>query len=188
MSEAETKTISGVCSEIAQKPGNDWTEFHIDAGGQWPVKVATKLQPLIELGKAVGSNIATWTYKEVESDKINEKSGKPFVNRYLEGVEIGGVENPAGSVATPAAAPRPGVATGPPPSTEGMTPEKWDAKERRDYRSRAWAQTLAAFQHTIKVDEDPGAVFARLQPFQRQVFTDVCQSFAFPPDESDIPF
>jgi hypothetical protein len=100
------QTLTGVCTEIVQKPGSDWCEFHIDGGGKWPVKVATRLQPLIELGKAVGSNLATWTYNEMESEKINEKSGKPYVNRYLEGVEVGGVapekapEASAGSTAT----------------------------------------------------------------------------------------
>jgi hypothetical protein len=98
------QTLTGVCTEIVQKPGSDWCEFHIDGGGKWPVKVATKLQPLIELGKAVGSNLATWTYNEVESEKINEKSGKPYVNRYLESVEVGGAQTQpnasAGSTAT----------------------------------------------------------------------------------------
>ena len=98
------QTITGVCTEIVQKPGSDWCEFHVDGGGKWPVKVATKLQPLIELGKAVGSNLATWTYNEVESEKINEKSGKPYVNRYLESVEVGGQTQPnasAGSTGAP---------------------------------------------------------------------------------------
>lgn len=99
------QSMTGVCTEVAQKPGSDWVEFHVDGGGKYPVRLSTKLLPLIELAKAVGGNLATWTYKEVESDKINEKSGKPYVNRYLEGVEIGG-QNPASSVATPVAAAR----------------------------------------------------------------------------------
>jgi hypothetical protein len=74
------------------------------------------------------------------------------------------------------------------PKTIAEPAVDWDAKERRDYRSRAWAQTLAAFQHTIRVDEDPADVFLRLQPFQRKVFEDVCQSFSYPADDSDIPF
>jgi hypothetical protein len=84
------QTITGICQEIAQKPGSDWVEFHIDGGGKYPVRLSTKLQPLIELGKAAGQSLATWTYNEIESEKINEKSGKPYVNRYLERVEVGG--------------------------------------------------------------------------------------------------
>lgn len=63
----------------------------------------------------------------------------------------------------------------------------WDSKERRDYRSRAWAQILGAFSHTIKVEEDPVAVFNRLQPLHRKIYEDVTQSFAYPNDD-DIPF
>lgn len=87
---SETKQAIGPCTEVIQKPGSDWVEFHVmEAGKQYPVRLATKLQPLIELAKVVGSEVATWTYTESESDKINEKSGKPYVNRYLEKVEIG---------------------------------------------------------------------------------------------------
>jgi len=95
VSEHEVKTLTGICTEIAQKPGSEWVEFHVDGGGQYPVRLSTKLQPLIELGRAVGQNLATWTFKEHESEKINEKSGKPFLNRYLEGVEIGGAPGKA---------------------------------------------------------------------------------------------
>lgn len=86
------QTITGVCAEIAQRPGSEWVEFHIDGGGKYPVRLSTKLSPLIELGKAVGSQLATWTYNEVESEKINEKSGKPYINKYLERVEVGGTQ------------------------------------------------------------------------------------------------
>jgi hypothetical protein len=83
-------------------------EFHVDTGGKYPVRLSTKLQPLIELGRAVGQNLATWTYNEVESEKINEKSGKPYVNRYLESVEIGGKAAESDSP-TPGAPMRPDV-------------------------------------------------------------------------------
>jgi hypothetical protein len=96
------QTVTGICTEIAQKPGSDWCEFHIDAGGKYPVKMSTKLQPLIELGKAVGANLATWTYNEVDSGKPNpHKPGSNFINKYLESVEVGGTQNPPQSVATP---------------------------------------------------------------------------------------
>ena len=54
--------------------------------------------------------------------------------------------------------------------------------------SRAWAQTLAAWQHTINEGDDPLLVFARLQPFQRKVYQDVCGRFAYPEDNDDVPF
>lgn len=87
MSDTVTKTIVGQCEEISEK--NGWTTFHIGVGSQYPVRVATKLPAVIEQARAVGTETATWTFKERESDEINEKSGRPFVNRYLDKVELG---------------------------------------------------------------------------------------------------
>lgn len=195
MSEAVTKTITGRCEEVSEK--NGWTAFAIDVGTQYPVRLSTKLDPLIELGRAASKDggVFDWTYKESQGGENPHKPGTFYTNRYLEAVAAAG-EGPESSerVATPVAAPRDsGIGTGHPPSTikpatEGMTPEKWDAKERRDYRSRAWAQTLGAFTHTIRTDESPEDVFARLQPFQRKVYEDVCGMFAYDPDLNDVPF
>lgn len=71
-----------------------------------------------------------------------------------------------------------------------MTKADWEAKERRDFRSRAWAHTISALAHTIKTDEDPTAVYARLRPFQRLVFTDIVRNLVDDEkdDEPDIPF
>lgn len=77
-------TLVGRCVEISEKSG--WTTFHIDGGGQWPVKLSTKLEKLVAAGRAAGQAEAAWTYTEKESDKLNEHTGKPFVNRYLDGV------------------------------------------------------------------------------------------------------
>ncbi len=167
--ETQTKQIQGVCEEISEK--NGWTSFAINVGSQYPVRLSTKLPALVEQARAVGSEQALWTFKESQGGENPNKPGTFYTNRYLEGAEAGGTVTQSSTPVQPAD-----------PVVD------WDAKERRDYRSRAWAQTLGAFTHTIKVDEDPAAVFARLQPFQRKVFEDVCQSFAHPADESDIPF
>lgn len=89
MSDSETKVIVGQCVAVEQKPGSDWVKFEINHGGKWTTKLDTKVSEIIEQAKAVGSDVATWTFKEQESDKINERSGKPFVNRYLSKVEAG---------------------------------------------------------------------------------------------------
>ena len=82
-------TIVGTCAGITEKP-TGWTEFEITVPGkQYPVKLATKEQPLVELARATHGSVATWTYNEVESEKINEHTGKPYINRYLEGVTAG---------------------------------------------------------------------------------------------------
>jgi hypothetical protein len=174
--EAQVKQVVGSCTEITEK--NGWVQFSIDAGSQYPVRLSTKLPALIEQARAVGNARSTWTYKESQGKENPNKPGTHFTNRYLEGVQIGGSDN----------GPQLGGMPAPATSSPVKSDVDWDAKERRDYRSRAWAQTLAAFQHTIKVEEDPNEVFLRLQPFQRKVFNDVCQSFAYPADDSDLPF
>lgn len=174
----ETEFVSGAIIGIIQKAADKWQVEVQPDGSQYTKKLWTKDAELVTaVTQKIGSQgafvcgVSHWTNNEGKSVRslwINEAA-----------------ETTPGGVATPASAPK---AAATQQAGEGMTPEKWDAKERRDYRSRAWAQTLAAFQHTIKVDEKPADAFARLQPFQRLVFQDVCQSFAFPPDESDIPF
>src|SRR3972149_4596723 len=100
-------TVVGTCAGITEKP-TGWTEFEITVPGkQYPVKLATKEQPLVELARATHGSVATWTYNEVESEKINEHTGKPYINRYLEGVTAGG---PAGAARAP-------PKTNPPPRT-----------------------------------------------------------------------
>ena len=165
--------VVGTCQGITEKPSG-WTEFEIAVPGkQYPVRLATKAQPLVGLARALAGGVGTWTYNEVESEKINEHTGKPYVNRYLESVEAG------------AAA----ATSSPEPDQKADSKDvDWDAKERRDFMSRAWSQTLAAWQHTINEGDDPLLVFARLQPFQRKVYQDVCGRFAYPEDNDDVPF
>ena len=81
---SDKKTIVGSCGEISEK--NGWTTFHIDVGSQYPIRLATKLEKLIGAGREAGGEQTTWTYTEQESEKINEHTGKPYVNRYLDGV------------------------------------------------------------------------------------------------------
>lgn len=173
---SEVKTATGVCEEVAER--GEWTTFHIDVGSQYPVKVSTKLQPVIELGRAASKagGRMVWTYSESDGTENPHKPGTRYKNRYLTSVE-----------------PDTGLNSTPTPQNATSVEKAdvdWDAKERRDYRSRAWAQTLGAFTHTIKVDESVEDVFARLQPFQRKVFVDVCESFAYPLTEHDenLPF
>jgi hypothetical protein len=81
------ETVIGTVSGITEKP-TGWIEVLVEVPGkQYPVKLSTKKPELVEAVRAIGAGAATFTYNEVESDKINEHTGKPYVNRYLEGVE-----------------------------------------------------------------------------------------------------
>ncbi len=86
--ETESKQAKGICTEISEK--GDWTTFHIDTGGQWPVKLSTKLEALVAQGREAKNAEAVWTYKESEGGDNPHKPGTKFKNRWLTSVEVGG--------------------------------------------------------------------------------------------------
>lgn len=104
----DTKQAVGSCQEISEKSG--WTTFSVDVGSQYPLRLATKKTEVIEAARAVGTALTTWTYVEKESEKINEHTGKPYINRYLEGVSGALPDTPASSgSSTPTEQPRTGL-------------------------------------------------------------------------------
>jgi hypothetical protein len=71
-----------------------------------------------------------------------------------------------------------------------MTKADWEAKERRDFRSRAWAQAISAMAHTIKTDEPAQSIYDRLHPLQRMIFVDIVRNLTDDEgkDEPEVPF
>lgn len=192
---SDVLTVVGKYDGIKEKQSG-WFEVEVAVPGKnYPLRLATKSNTLLDAVRATAGEIATYHYKETDSQRINPNTGNPYKNRYLEGVE------PGATAAAQAASNA---------SNAGGTKEDvdWDAKERRDFRSRAWAVTISAFQHTIKPDENPLDVFARLHPFQRAMYEDVVRELETsgqspqqaaplqqsleadepPHDEDDIPF
>lgn len=100
---SETQQVSGVCSEVSER--GDWTTFHIDIGKQYPVKLSTKKEELVQLGRAASKDGGEfiWTYTESEGAE-NPHTGKPYINRYLEAVapRDGAQEQPAATATQPA--------------------------------------------------------------------------------------
>ena len=175
-SEKTEKTEVGKLAGIEEKD-NGWFQLKIDVANlKYPVVVATKRESIVKDARELRGQICTWTITEKESDRINEKSGKPYINRYLESVEEGGVVSSNGRSSSTAGG-----------NGEEMTKAEWDAKERRSFMSRTWAQTLATFEHTIAVDDDPILVFEKLRPFQRKLYADVVGNFAQPEDAPGGP-
>lgn len=171
----------GTLLGITSKPGSEWSRIEISVEGlQYPVKADTKKPEILAAANEVGTKVATWMVNEVESDKINPKSGRPYINRYLEGVKEGG-EIAQNATAVGAA---PHTASG-----SESSEVDWDAKERRDYRSRAWGQTLGAFNHLISKEdlENPAPIFEKLHSFQRLVYLDIVRDL-HQEDDSDLPF
>ena len=186
---SETKTATGVVQGITEKP-NGWTDVMVLFVGR---QNATKLgvgpddSALVDDVRALGSAEGTFEFTEKEGD-INPRSGKPYINRYLQSVHSGNSQtqpDASGGAATSTAG---GSYQEAPPRWTEEEVQRFEDKERRDFRSRAWGQTTAAFSHTIKVDEDPLAVFDRLKPFQRKIYEDITGSFAYPVIDDDIPF
>lgn len=154
----DAQTIVGTNGGITEK-ANGWFEVQVSIPGKnYPVKLATKKSELIDAVRAIGTGVGTFSFNETESERINPNTQKPYINRYLEGVEAGG---------TPAAATTAGG------SAQAKEDVDWDAKDRRDFRSRAWAQTISAFAHTITFEEDGVAVFQRLKPLQEMIYKDI---------------
>lgn len=150
---SESKVATGACAEISER--GDWTTFHVDTGGQYPVKLATKKQEIVELGRAASKSgeAFDWSYNEVESEKINEHTGKPFINRYLEAVA------PAGS------APKPTGGSGQAPGTparqnavDAMTKEEWARKDSAIHKMACIKTAADALKHTIPSEPDSEAL------------------------------
>lgn len=138
----------GTLAGITEKPGSDWHSIEINVPNlRYPVKADTKKAEIIEKVKAVGQDIATWIVNEVESQKINEKSGKPYINRYLEGVEAGGVIPSTADAGQPATATASGSE-----SSEGMTKADWAAKDSAIHMTACIKAASSALAHTVGSD------------------------------------
>lgn len=162
----ETLTITGSCSEISEK--NGWTAFAVDVGRQYPVKLSTKKDEVIAAGRAAGTALATWTYTEVESDRVNEHTGKPYVNRYLESVETGGaapVPHPTGQAASSQ------------PTHAPLPPGDKDRAITRMAVLKAAAEIVAS---TGKTDDPGFETIALAVRFEQWVYRDVAGDDGIP--------
>lgn len=140
--EAVTKSVTGRCEEVAEK--NGWTAFSVDVGTQYPVRLSTKLDPLIELGRAAvkDGGVFTWTYKESQGGENPHKPGTFYTNRYLSGVEKAVEGTEGASPATGAS----GQASAPP---SGMSKEEWARKDSAIHKMACIKTAADALKHTI---------------------------------------
>lgn len=91
--EAVRKQAKGVCNEISEK--NGWTTFHVDVGRTYPLRLQTKIEKLIEQGRAAKQNEAIWSFDESQGAENPSKPGTHYINRRFAGVEVGGELDPA---------------------------------------------------------------------------------------------
>ena len=182
MSDAVTKTVTGQCVEITEK--NGWTSFSINVGTQYPVRLSTKVAAIIEAARAVGSELATWTYKESQGNENPNKPGTYYMNKYLDKVETGGAaaENTAGGTA-----PAQQTATPVPvPHHDAIAPADRDRAIVRQSCLKAAASLLqgVAFESEF---QRVGAWISAANAAERHVYRNIDDSDY--EDESDpIPF
>jgi hypothetical protein len=176
MSDAETKTVVGQCVEIEQKPGSEWVGFKINVGTQYPVKLSTKKQEIIDAGRAVGSEVATWTFKETQGNENPNRPGTYYMNRYLDKVEVG--EQAATASGTPAQ-----TSPVPTPHHEPIAPAD---KDRAITRMSCLSSAAALLQGVVFENEGQRIAgwVAAAAAAERHVYRDI----EAPDYDPDIPF
>ncbi len=149
-----SETITGTLDAVTEK--GDWTTFEINVGTQYPIRLSTKVPELIELGRAAKGQLMDWTYNAVEG-KINEKSGKPYINRYFEGVappsqaDASGLPDDSPNAnASPSSAPQ--VHAG---GNGAMTKEEWARKDSAIHKMACIKTAADALKHTVPSDPTP---------------------------------
>ena len=163
-------TLTIVLSDVEEISGSNakgpWTKFNFKDGN----------------GEIAGS-----TFSEGVGD-----IGKTLIGeRVLLNLEPARDPKYAPTVKAVKAAPKPEpVSTG--PSAAGSGDVDWDAKERRSYHSKAWAQAISASQHTAKSTETAKDIFTRIKPLKDAIYQDIVGDLAFPKElskaDEDIPF
>lgn len=135
----------GTVSAIVEKKGGWYSVEILVPGKQYPVKADTKLEPLLEQARQVrdAGLVATFTVSESESENINPKSGKPYMERRLEHVEPG--------ASTPStSAPKAAASSSEAPSQ--MTKEEWARKDSAIHKMACIKTAADALKHTIPSD------------------------------------
>lgn len=134
----------GTVSGLTEKKGGWHTVEIAIPGKQWPVKADTKLEPLLKQVREVRDNdlVATFTVSETESENINPNSGKPYMERRLEKVEPGFVQDAIGSPSTAAQG----------SSDQAMSKEEWARKDSAIHKMACIKAAADALKHTIPSD------------------------------------
>ncbi len=95
MSEQITRQIEGVCTSVSQRPDSNWTEYEIDIGRQYPVKLSTSKDDVKEMIRGVGTQRAVWTFSESDGNPNPHRPGTFYKNRWVFKAEAGGTLDPS---------------------------------------------------------------------------------------------
>ena len=202
MSDKETHEIVLHGKWSAFEDRGDWRQFEIIVEGkQYPYKLSTKRAETIEAMMAVRDvEEVTFYGAEQESDKINERAGKPYMNRYLNDVKEGlhdaaifpgsGGSSSGGSSSSSSSSGSGGGGGGGGGTYGDYSPEavaRIEEAGRRSYSSKAWAHALTMLNPTFRSDEPVDDLFKRVQALQRRIYVDICGEWGKERDESYFP-
>ena len=171
MSETQApEYVAGVIEGITQKKPDTWQVSVKPDGSQYSKNLWTKDAELVgRLTPLIGQHRS---FVCGASDWVNAQ-GNPVRSLWINQIQEGDAGPPSSSQ----------------PASSQSGDVDWDAKERRDFRSRAWGQTVAAMTHTIKVDEPPGDIFRRLHTLQRMIYRDIVRDLdENAHEDDDVPF
>jgi len=135
-------TYVGTVHGLVEKKGG-WHSVEIAVPGkQWPIKADTKLEPLLKQVREIrdGDLTATFTVSESESENINPNSGKPYIERRLEKVELG-AQNAPNATVSPSAS-----------SQDVMSKEEWARKDSAIHKMACIKTAADALKHTLPSD------------------------------------
>jgi hypothetical protein len=86
--------IVGTVQGIESRNGG-WSAIAIlQEGNQYPLKLSTKKPDLISQAMALMGQVVTAAYNEQQGTSLNPHTGQPYMNRYLEGITLGGQPMP----------------------------------------------------------------------------------------------
>jgi hypothetical protein len=169
--------VHGKWSKFEER--GEWRQFEVDVPGkQWPLRLATKRPELITQMMELRDADATFNYTEKESEKLNEKTGKPYVNRYLNAVDAGHI----------------GQQTA--PSGGGIVGERGkedlsaaavariEEQQRRSFMSYSWGHAIALYP---LLPTEPAESFAQMQELQRLIYRDICGEWGMQREPSYLP-
>jgi hypothetical protein len=158
MAEQEQKLVVGVCSGITEKP-TGWFDFEISvAGKEYPVRCSSNDADIINAVRELKGSTGTFTINEVESDKINPRSNRPYINRYLQKVEAGDT------------AP---TSTGAPGTPDPHHEPVHDADRQRLITRQTCLKVAAQRHHPIDGDDWALQVMKDAQRFETWLYRDI---------------
>ena len=155
---------------------NGWTAIDLDGA---PKGISTKKKDVVDAVKELVGQQVTARWTEKDSDKINENTGKPYVNRWLDSV------TPAANGNSPQAPAPAAVASSASPSVRADAPGSGEGPDLTT-RERAW---VAAAFLSAKAPSFDGA-----KSLARRIHDDIVRgdwggAFGRPDDpDSDVPF